>query len=78
MAQGPADRSLSLYMTPEEAANLLKISVRQITQWLNDYEDSGGSEGIPGGMRLGRVWRIHRDTFNGWLDDKQPQRLHRK
>lgn len=63
--------SNSLYMTTEEAARVLGFSVRLITKWLNAYEESGGAEGMPGGVRFGRNWRIHRETFNSWVTTKK-------
>lgn len=47
-------------LTPDELAELLRLSPRTIYELLQTGE-------IPGAKKVGRAWRIHRDTVLEWI-----------
>ena len=56
-------------MTTAQVSELLGVSVRTITGWAEAYQQSGGSEGIPG-FKIGRSWRFERLKIEDWLQEK--------
>lgn len=47
------------FMTPEEVANLLKVSIYTVRRWINQQT-------IPA-YKIGRGWRIEAREFEYWL-----------
>ena len=48
------------FMTPEEVANLLRVSIYTIRRWINQ-------QAIPA-YKIGRGWRIEAREFEYWLE----------
>jgi predicted DNA-binding transcriptional regulator AlpA len=58
------------YLTTEGVAALLGFAPRTITAWAQQYEDSGGTEGLPA-VRFGRrAWRFERSAIELWIARK--------
>jgi excisionase family DNA binding protein len=51
------------FMTPEEVADLLKVSIYTVRRWINQQE-------IPA-YKVGRGWRIGNGEFKRWLEDNR-------
>jgi excisionase family DNA binding protein len=49
-----------LFMTPEEVADLLKVSIYTVRRWINQ-------QNIPA-YKVGRGWRIGKGEFERWLE----------
>jgi excisionase family DNA binding protein len=59
------------FLSTEEAAEYLGVSVRTVTAWAKAYEDSGGVEGLRG-FKLGkRKWSFEREKLLDWISRKQ-------
>ena len=59
------------FLTAQEVAVWLGYSTRTITEWAKQYEDSGGTEGLPC-FKIGkRAWSFDREKVEKWLADKQ-------
>lgn len=58
------------FLTTEQVAKWFGYSVRTITDWAQQHEDSGGQAGIPA-FKLGRGWRFDKTALEVWLADKQ-------
>ena len=50
------------FMTPEEVATLLKVSIYTVRRWINQQT-------IPA-YKVGRGWRIQSNEFEYWLRSK--------
>jgi hypothetical protein len=50
---------------------LFGFSVRTITAWASQWQDSGGQEGIPA-FKMGRSWRFDRQQIQAHIE-KQKQ-----
>ena len=57
-------------MKTEQVAQRLGYSVRTVTDWAQQYVDSGGQEGIPA-FKLGRGWRFEKAALEEWISEKQ-------
>lgn len=51
------------FMTPEEVADLLKVSIYTVRRWINQ-------QSIPA-YKVGRGWRIGKGEFERWLEDNR-------
>ena len=51
------------FMTPEEVADLLKVSIYTVRRWINQ-------QAIPA-YKVGRGWRIESAEFERWLQDNR-------
>ncbi len=51
------------FMTPEEVADLLKVSIYTVRRWINQ-------QAIPA-YKVGRGWRIETAEFERWLRDNR-------
>jgi excisionase family DNA binding protein len=58
------------YLSTEEVAQLFGFSVRTITAWAAEWQESGGVQGIPG-FKMGRSWRFDRDQIQALIDGKK-------
>ena len=61
----PVQRT-STYLSTEEVAQLLGFSVRTVTLWFNQWHETGGQQGIPGGFKVGKSWRAERVEIEAW------------
>ena len=61
------------YLTSEEVADLLGVSIRTVTLWFNQWCETRGQEGLPG-FKVGRSWRADRQEIDTWIA-KQKVRL---
>ena len=52
-----------VFMTPEEVADLLKVSIYTVRRWINQ-------QAIPA-YKVGRGWRIEANEFERWLQDNR-------
>ncbi len=50
-------------LTPEQAQALLQISRASFFRWVKE-------ERLPGAFRLGRLWRVDRDTLKAWIESQ--------
>ena len=62
----PVQRT-STYLSTEEVAQLLGFSVRTVTLWFNQWHETGGQQGIPGGFKVGKSWRAERVEIEAWI-----------
>jgi hypothetical protein len=67
LSRTAALQSVLSLLTPGEVALRLQISTRKVAQLLSEWKESGGADGIPGGVKIGRSWRIDRNLFENWL-----------
>ena len=58
------------YLSTEEVARLFGFSVRTITLWASQWQESGGQEGIPA-FKMGRSWRFDRNQIDAIVKSKQ-------
>jgi excisionase family DNA binding protein len=58
------------YLSTEEVAQWLGLSIRTITALAAQWYDSDGVEGIPA-FKLGRSWRFDRLKIQAYIDAKQ-------
>ena len=59
------------YLTTEEVAQLFGFSVRTITAWAAEWQESGGTQGLPA-FKMGRSWRFDRQQIQAHIE-KQKQ-----
>ena len=59
------------YLSTEEVARVLGFSVRAVTNWLKAWDESGGKEGIPGGFKVGKCWRVDRRELDAWVQQQK-------
>lgn len=59
-----------LYLSTEEVAQLFGFSVRTITEWAAQWQDSGGQQGLPA-FKMGRSWRFDREQIQAMVRSKQ-------
>jgi Helix-turn-helix domain len=64
-------QSAKTYLSTEEVAELLGFAVRTVTLWLNQWQETGGQQGIPGGFKIGKSWRVDRVAFEAWVAQKK-------
>jgi len=57
-------------LTVKEIAERLNVSERKASRLLSEWRESGGTTGIPGGVRIGRTWRVDTVIFEGWLNSQ--------
>jgi excisionase family DNA binding protein len=50
-------------LTIPEAAELLQLHPETVRNWIRDGR-------LPGGMKLGRLWRIRLSALTAWMDEK--------
>jgi excisionase family DNA binding protein len=55
------------YLTTADVAQLLGFSVRTITEWAVQWQDSGGKQGLPA-FKMGRSWRFDRQQIQAHVD----------
>jgi transposase len=48
------------YFSTEEVAKMLGFAPRTVTFWLTQWQETGGQQGIPGGFKIGKSWRVDR------------------
>ena len=58
------------YLSTEEVAQLFGFSVRTITAWAAEWQESGGTQGIPA-FKMGRSWRFDRQQIQAYIDGKK-------
>ena len=58
------------YLSTEEVAQLFGFSVRTITAWAAEWQESGGVQGIPA-FKMGRSWRFDRQQIQAYIDGKK-------
>jgi len=58
------------YLNSYQVAEWLGYAPRTITEWAEQWHDSGGQEGIPA-FKIGRSWRFDADAIQDWLAQKQ-------
>jgi hypothetical protein len=58
-------------LTAKEAAFLLRISERTVRHLLNEWRESEGTKGIPGGFKVGSDWRISETILKSWIDNQR-------
>ena len=49
------------YITPEEIAEELRVSVKAVYMWLR--------KGVVRGIKVGKVWRVRRADYDYFLDN---------
>jgi excisionase family DNA binding protein len=55
------------FLSSEEVAHRLGVSVRTVVTWAGQYDDSGGSEGLPA-YRFGkRAWSFDKEEIERWI-----------
>ena len=59
------------YLSSEEVAQLLGFSVRTVTLWFNQWHETGGQQGIPGGFKVGKSWRAERREIEAWIEKQK-------
>jgi len=59
------------YLSTEEVARLFGFSVRTITTWASEWQDSSGTQGLPA-FKMGRSWRFERAEIQTYIE-KQKQ-----
>ena len=57
-------RGREAVLTPADIASALRVSDRTVQRWL-------AAGRIPGGARVGGVWRVDAETFYRWLEDQE-------
>ena len=58
------------YLSTEEVADLFGFSVRTITAWAAEWQESGGTQGLPA-FKMGRSWRFERTEIQAYIDGKK-------
>jgi excisionase family DNA binding protein len=58
------------YLSTEEVAHWLGISIRTVTALAAQWQESGGVQGIPA-FKIGRSWRFDRQKIQAYIDNKQ-------
>jgi excisionase family DNA binding protein len=58
------------HISTAEAAGCLGYSVPTITHWAEQWDETGGQEGIPA-FKVGRAWRFDSEELQPWLDAKK-------
>jgi len=67
---GPRSDAAPLFVTIEEAAELVSVDPKTVGRWSREATD------FPV-FRRGRVVRVHRDRFLTWLERQMPRRAAR-
>lgn len=58
------------YLSTAEVAQLFGFSVRTITAWAAEWQESGGTQGLPA-FKMGRSWRFDRREIQAYIDGKK-------
>jgi excisionase family DNA binding protein len=58
------------YLSTEEVAQLFGFSVRTVTAWAAEWQESGGTQGLPA-FKMGRSWRFERQQIQAYIDRKK-------
>jgi excisionase family DNA binding protein len=58
------------YLSTEDVADLFGFSVRTITAWAAEWQESGGQQGLPA-FKMGRSWRFDRQEIQAYIDRKK-------
>lgn len=58
------------YLSTEEVAQLFGFSVRTISGWAAEWQESGGTQGLPA-FKMGRSWRFERAEIQAYIDSKK-------
>jgi excisionase family DNA binding protein len=59
------------FLSSQEVAHLLGISVRTVCAWAEQYTDSGGKEGLPS-YRFGRrALSFDRQEIEAWIQERK-------
>jgi len=59
------------FIATKEVAHLTGFSVRTIVTWAGEFQDSGGTEGIPS-YRIGkRAWSFKRSEVERWIESRR-------
>ena len=64
---GPRSDAAPLFMTIEEAAELVSVDPKTVSRWSREVTD------FPV-FRRGRVVRVHRERFLAWIERQMPRR----
>ena len=66
------------FLNSKQVAALLGVSVRSVVAWATEYEDSGGTEGLPA-YRFGkRAWSFDRQEIERWVAQRKKGPLETK
>ena len=58
-----ADMPEERFLTPEEVADMLRVSPRTVNRWLN--------QGKLPGVKIGSRWRIEREDFERFIQESK-------
>jgi hypothetical protein len=63
------------FLTTTEVATLFRQSSRTITEWAHAWTESGGNEGIPGGIRINRRWLFDAQIIDEFIRSRSTRVL---
>jgi excisionase family DNA binding protein len=58
------------FLTSYQLSEWLGVAPRTVTEWAEQWFDSGGQQGIPA-FKIGRSWRFDADRVQAWINEKQ-------
>jgi predicted DNA-binding transcriptional regulator AlpA len=59
------------FLNSKEVAALLRVSVRAVCAWAEEYRDSGGTEGLPAYRFGSRAWSFDQQEIEQWIERRK-------